>query len=311
MNAIYRVYGHLLATSFVFKTPLLQDHGTPDLSFSLVCSKPDHVNWGDVKPVTSRPGVLSLYCYADYDVFHFDEIADFYIYSEQIICHLIDATSEYQVEVMLLGVVFSYWLEKRGIRALHAAAVNVNDKALVFLSTNSGGKSSLAATLMRMGHQLLTDDILAVQQSTGRFIGHPSFPQMRMWPEIAQHFLQEYESLDLAHPAYNKRRVPVNRLGEFCCKAVDIGRIILPRREVKQDKDIRIERIRTVEAIMLLMAHSFAGNYADAGGLQAERFRCFGALVQVVPVYRMIYPSGLDVLANVCRQIVDSLDDIG
>jgi hypothetical protein len=305
MSALYRLYGQTLATDFNFKTPLLPGSGTPDLTFCCVDAPPEYQDWRRVEPVVDLPGSISLHCCGDYDVFHFVDLAEFYIFPDKIICCLLDANYDYQVEVILLGFALSYWLEKRGIPALHAAAVNISGEGVVFLSTNAGGKSSLAATLTQMGHSLLTDDILAIQQVGSRFIGHPGFPQARMWPEVATHFVGSYEHLELAHPAYEKRRVPVELLGEFCTEAVPLARVYLPQRQEDGAADVQVEAIPAAQAIMSLMGYSFAAGYAEAAGLQAQRFRFFGALVQAVPVYKLTYPSGYHLLPDVCRRIID------
>ena len=105
------------------------------------------------------------------------------------------------MEIRLLGPVFSFWLELQGIPVLHASAVLVEGQAVAFLSSNYGGKTSLAATLMQAGHPLLTDDFLPVERGDGLYLGRPGYPTMRMWPEEAEHFLGSYEDLGLVHPA--------------------------------------------------------------------------------------------------------------
>jgi hypothetical protein len=311
MSPLYRVYGQLLASDFPFKTQLLPGSGSPDLTFSLVFSAPDYQEWQHVEPAVNNQNLLFLHCCQAYHVFHFVDLADFYIFPDKIICHLLDRDYDYQVEVILLGLVFSYWLERRGIRALHAAAVNLDGEGVAFLSTNAGGKSSLAMTLTAMGHPLLTDDILPIEQIGNRFIGYPSFPQMRMWPEVALHFVGSYEELELAHPAYDKRRVPVGRLGDFSTEAVPLSHIVLPQRRETKERQITLQAVPPAQAMMDLMAYSFAANYVEAAGLHAERFHFFGALVQSVPVYKLIYPSGLHLLPDVCQQIVDVLHSGG
>ena len=292
MTTIYRVYGQSLASDFTFKTRLLPGSGNPDLTFSLVSSAPDYLTWREIEPVIHNE-YIHLYCGEAFDLFRFIDLADFDIFSEKIVCHLLDPEYNYQVEVLLLGLIFSYWLEKRGILALQASAVSLNGQAVAFLSTNAGGKSSLAATLVQMGYPLLSDDILPIQKNKGLFIAHPSFPQMRMWPEVAQHFLGSYEDLEFAHPAYKKRRVPAGQLGNFCNKAIRLGCVYLPERQESDDNRLRIEPVPYVQAIMNFTAYSFAAQYADAAGMQAERFQFSAKLAQAIPVYRLIYPTGL------------------
>jgi hypothetical protein len=136
MRKTYQIYGQLLATDFSFKTPLLLYDGPPDLNFFLVFSEPNYSEWRYKKPVARSQDRLFLYCCKEYDVFHFVEIVDFYVFPDKIICHLHDLNFDYQVEVLLLGLVLSYWLEKRGICVLHASAVRVKNKGIAFLSTN-------------------------------------------------------------------------------------------------------------------------------------------------------------------------------
>ena len=72
---------------------------------------------------------------------------------------------------------FSYWLERQGIPVLHASAVTVEGQAVAFLSSNDGGKTSLAATLMQAGYALLTDDLLPVERADEQFLGRPAIPR--------------------------------------------------------------------------------------------------------------------------------------
>ena len=63
----------------------------------------------------------------------------------------------------------------------------------------------LAAALVRAGHALLADDLLAVEPASTGFRAHPGYPQMRMWPEGAEYFVGGFEDLEMAHPSFAKR----------------------------------------------------------------------------------------------------------
>jgi hypothetical protein len=126
-----------------------------------------------------------------------------------------------------------------------------------------------------------------------------------MWPEVAQHFLGSYEDLELAHPAYNKRRVPISRLEDFCSTALPLACVYLPERRETSESRLWLEPAPLVQAILNFTAYSFAANYVDAVGLGAARFKFFATLAQAVPVYKLIYPSGLHLLRHVCGQIID------
>jgi hypothetical protein len=315
---VYRLYGLNLASDFPFANRLAGGTGEPDLVFRLV-KAPPITGWeGDAPAFASSPeldgveeSLIYVYRQDGYDVLRFTDVADYYLWPKGIVCHLLDPAYEHLVEIRLLGGTFSLWLELRGIPALHASAVVVGGRAAVFLATNSGGKSSLAASLMQAGYPLLTDDVLPLERRGETFLGRPGYPQMRMWPHQAQRFLGHYEDLDIVHPAYSKRRVTVgeNGLGTFCDDPRPLACFYLPERRdpAEWGTGIEITPISRGEALMVLVGQSFVPNTVQALGLQPQRLSLFAPLVSRVPMRRLIYPDGFDYLPRVRSAILDDL----
>ena len=67
-----------------------------------------------------------------------------------------------------------------GHEALHAAGVLVPDGAIALIAGTGGGKSTLAAELLRRGLPLLCDDVLALSRDSGRVLAHPAPPVMNL-----------------------------------------------------------------------------------------------------------------------------------
>jgi len=174
--------------------------------------------------------------------------------------------------------------------------VDVDGRAVVFLSGNSGGKTSLAAALMRAGGRLLSDDVLPLEERCGTLVGRPGYPQMRMWPAEATHFLGRCDGLARVHPAYSKRRVPVGAggFGAFCAESRPLSALYLPQRLDSADGKCDVSEVTPGEAVIELVRHSFSPHIVAAVGLQPERLSFFARLVQGVPVRRLLYPAGLD-----------------
>ncbi len=314
---VYSLYGLNLASDFPFANRLAEGTGEPDLIFRLV-DAPPITGWEGAAPAfASSPeldgveeSLIYVYRQDGYDVQRFTDVADYYLWPEGIVCHLLDPACKHLVEVRLLGPTFSLWLELRGIPALHASAVVVGERAAGFLATNSGGKSSLAASLVQAGNPLLTDDVLPLERCGETFLGRPGYPQMRMWPDQAQRFLGYYESLDIVHPAYSKRRVPVDGgLGTFHNKPIPLACLYLPERRdpVEWGTGIEIASIPRTEALMALVVQSFVPHTVEALGLQPQRLSCFAPLVSQIPVRRLVYPNGFGYLPSVRRAILDDL----
>ena len=315
---VYSLYGLKLASDFPFANQLVEGSGAPDLIFRLI-NAPPTVDWDERLPAAyasasrldSGQSLIYVYRQEGYHVLRFTEVADFYLWPQEIVCHLLDPTYAYVVEIYLLGLTFSLWLELQGIPTLHASAVVVERHVAAFLATNSGGKSSLAASLMQAGCPLLTDDILPIERCGETFRCRPGYPQMRMWPDQAQHFLGHYEDLAIVHPAYSKRRVPVgeNGLGTFYDASQSLGCFYIPERRDPADwgTQVEIAPISRGEALMSLVGQSFGARLVETLGLQPRRLSFFAPLVSRIPMRRLVYPNGFDHLPHVRRAILDDL----
>ena len=314
---VYSVYGIKLASDFPFTFHLSEDDGPPDLSFRCVAEPPIDPDWEEgATPVYAtsprrfeQASSFYLYRLAGCEIVRYTGRAHFYLWPDRIECHLLDPRFHFAVQIWLLGGLLAYWLEHRGIPALHASAVAIDDQVVAFLASNKGGKSSLVAGLMRLGHPLLTDDILPLEERDGGFVGLPSYPQMRMWPDEAQHFVGDFEGLQKVQPALSKRVVPVGPggFGRFCGAAPPIRCIYVPERLDDEAAGVTITGLSLKEAMVELVRHSFLPRVVAAAGLEAQRFHLFASLIRQVPVRRLRYPSGLEQLPRVAEAVLDDL----
>jgi hypothetical protein len=68
----------------------------------------------------------------------------------------------------------------RGFELLHASAVRTRHGLVALVARTGGGKSSLAAELLRRGATLFADDIVALDESGGEIVAHPGPPLMNL-----------------------------------------------------------------------------------------------------------------------------------
>lgn len=314
---IRRLYGINLASDFPFATHLGTAGGPPDLTFSVCLEAPVSTLWQQEPSVYQSPwrtddgeSVAFLYRAPGFEVLRFPGLLDFYLWPGRITCHLVDPRSQSLVELRLLGPVLAYWLERRGCASLHASAARLEDRAAAFLATHGGGKTGLAAALMRAGGELLTDDLLPVEECGDAFFGYPGYPQMRMWPDEAAWFLGGCDNLPLVHPELAKRRVPVgpDGFGSFCDRPLPLACLYLPERRQETRGPVEIHPVAPRDAMIELVRHSFSPFLVEAAGLQAGRFDRFARLVHQVPVRRLSYPSGFDRLSGVAQALLRDLE---
>ncbi len=200
----------------------------------------------------------------------------------------------------------AFWLEWQSVPALHTSAVAVNGQAVGFIASKQGGKSSLAMALVQQGCPLLTDDLLPIDIEDGAIRGRPGYPQMRMWPDHAKHFVEDAGALRRAHPYVEKRRIPVGTdgLGSFCDEARPLQALYLPERTKKTS--IQIQPIAPTDALQTVLRHSFLPRLTESTGWQTRRLRTLSQLVEQIPVRRLTYPSGIEHLHRVADAIFDA-----
>jgi hypothetical protein len=312
---LYRLFGFTMESDYPFANRLSEGSGIPDVAFSCTRRPPLSDDWTRSEPAYASQrktadgeSLISLYRLKECEIVHIARTANFFLTPEKIVAHLLDPSYEFLIEIHLLGEIFSIWLELHGIPAIHASSVVVDQGAIGFLSTNKGGKSALAATMMQIGYPLLTDDILPVEYHDMKFFGRPGYPQMRMWPDQAEYFLGGYECLGIVHPWYAKRRVHVGHdgFGTFCSENQPLRVLYVPQRN-DVEKEIKIEQLSPTDAFFELVRNSFSIRIIEALGLQAGRMDFFANLVMQVPMRRIVYPSGYDYLSQVRKALIEDI----
>lgn len=298
----HRLFGVTLGSEVPFANRLAEGGGPPaDLVFHY--GPP-----GTALPDEAR-GIyhgtnLQLFRTPDREVIRITDVADFHLWPGRIAAHPAGPKAAPLIEIHLLGTVFSYWLEQRGLVTLHASAVEIEGRAAVFASTHGGGKTGLAAALLQAGSPLLSDDLVPVEERAGTFAGQPGYPQMRMWPDEATHFLGHYEHLPAVHPELSKRRVPVGSggLGTFHGSPLPLACVYLLERQ-PEGEPLAISAISPRDALIELLRNSFTPRLVEAAGLQSARFDRLARFVLQVPVKRLRYPSGFDRLPGVAEAV--------
>jgi hypothetical protein len=90
--------------------------------------------------------------------------------------------------LFLLGTCFAVLLQQRGRVVLHASAVAVGDRAMLFCGASGMGKSTMAAMLSERGFPLLNDDVcnLSLAQD-GNYSVYPDGRMLKLWARSVDH----------------------------------------------------------------------------------------------------------------------------
>jgi hypothetical protein len=77
-----------------------------------------------------------------------------------------------------------YFSIARIYKFLHAGAVEIDSRSVLFMASSHGGKSTLTDYFLQKGHPLITDDKMATYEKDGLFYAVPSHPYHRPFRQV-------------------------------------------------------------------------------------------------------------------------------
>jgi hypothetical protein len=89
-------------------------------------------------------------------------------------------------EERLWGVPAALCFSRRGDLPLHASAIEVDGRALVFCGPGRFGKTTLATAFLRTGYRVLSEDLVCVRQTPGGPAVVPGPAMLRVRPDVAE-----------------------------------------------------------------------------------------------------------------------------
>ncbi|GGF67781.1 hypothetical protein [Alteromonas lipolytica] len=206
----------------------------------------------------------------------------------------------------------SLYLELKGHLCLHANTLVKNNQAHLFLAPSRTGKSTLTALLTTLGYQLTTDDMAALYQNPQtptQYQVYPSWAKVRLWPDSAQLLKAQLTTQPVqqkkVHQRFAKQEIsfaPQNSHTATPVKAMYyLNRVEQPNNQPTQD--VTITPIAPSAALIILMQNSMLGDAYRSLGIEKQRITALAQLLQNVPFYKVTYPSGLEQLPDIAKQI--------
>ncbi|MER8657052.1 serine kinase [Mesorhizobium sp. M0847] len=204
----------------------------------------------------------------------------------------------------LLGPVMALLLHQRGLLILHASAIAVGGKSAVFMGDKGAGKSTIASAMIRAGHRLLTDDVVALDL-TDRPMIVPGFPQLKLAADAAAAFpIRQAEIRPQVHAAIDKMQHRLH--AGFAADAVPATRIYILERSDKA----AITPLPGIGALPAIIKFSYVtrfGRPALVGDFATTHLRQCAALASQIGVCRLEVPTGLDRICEAVALIENDL----
>ncbi len=211
------------------------------------------------------------------------------------------------IAIFILGTVFGILLHQRQQIVLHASAVRVNGKAVLFCGASGAGKSTMAAALAQRGYPLVTDDVCAITLVDGTPMVHPDGRQLKLWA-------QAIDRLELAESRGERVR---NRLEKFYVEPVEAFSEPLPLgavyalRETRPPHASGIERPNVVDAALVLRRNAYRPLLVSRMEQKELYFRAATTIANVAGIFHLTRPLDFAAVPKVVAWLERHWLDIG
>jgi hypothetical protein len=206
------------------------------------------------------------------------------------------------VQADLLGRVPALAVAARGALPLHASAVTVRGRGLVFLGGKHFGKSTLAAALAAAGARLVGDDMAVIDPAPPP-PHHPGVPHIRRWSQAAGHLRArgiggtriEGQKLTLAD--LPSRRVETGRTPLAALYLLD------PSDAAADSAPARRVPLAPRDAVLAMLMHAKLGPLLHGAPAAAHLARA-AAVAAGVPAYTLRIARGFERLPDAVARIL-------
>ncbi len=229
-----------------------------------------HIRLGDV-PAAGIPGAIELEegCQATADDFWLS-VADTARYrvraGKEIIVDRQPGADDASVRLFLLGSSLGALLMQRGLLVLHGNAIRIGDACLVCVGDSGAGKSTLAAAFALQGHEVLADDVVAVD-AEGRAL--PGLPRVKLWQDAADQLAISTAGLTRIRPDVEKFEWPL--ADRFCREPLPIRWIciIAPT----EGAEATVEAVEGLDRLPILRDNSYRLHFLAGMSRLQQHFR--------------------------------------
>lgn len=280
----YRAHGLLVASDIALpELPLAGAAGHPDLSIALD---------GQLALPADSPPDEAFVPWADGFLMRVPGAAHFHVrHGKEIRIRPMADADPGLLRLYLIGSALGMALHQRGLLVMHAAAVLQEGAVTLFVGDSGAGKSTLASKFAQAGHDVLADDVVAIQSDAqGVPYAWPGSTSFKLWTESLPGLGLEVATL--VQVANRTEKYYVENAQPAADAPHRLGRILVLEPAPATDNHV-LQALPLLAATAAISANSYRPEYIGLLGRQASHLAQCVQVASAVPILGLRYPWDL------------------
>src|SRR5262249_48682503 len=227
---------------------------------------------------------------------HVPDIARFLMVGgREILFQCESGVSEEDAAAFLLGSAFGILLIQRGNMVMHASAVAVAGRAVLFCGPSGIGKSTVAAALVRRGFPFVSDDVCHITFDPN---GHPTVQPdgraLKLWADSIDAL-----GLEKGNVVRNRlQKYYVEPPGELIETALPVTALYIMR-EARPPLAPGISKPNVAEVALLMRRNAFRPGLGAKLGLNEVHFFTTSKIQECSEVFLLARPTALEMTTEI------------
>ncbi|MCB0390642.1 MAG: hypothetical protein KDD58_05105 [Bdellovibrionales bacterium] len=181
---------------------------------------------------------------------------------------------------------------------LHCGAVEIDQKAYLFIGDQGVGKSTLSLQLLNLRQKVLGDDAFRVSKSEFKYSLFSGTGTLRVNKDLPQHLI---ENFTISNSYFNKLIINLDTFSQN--KAIEIASLFF----IKNYQEFKISKACKIEVFPYLLANSFRLDTQNQQLLKLE-LKALNDLLSHLPCYFLYWPQDFSKLKQNTERFLDYIN---
>lgn len=225
-------------------------------------------------------------------------------------CNLIVEPGSHNIDPQLLNLyilseALGLILYQKGFFLLHASAVKIGERVVIFAGSPGAGKSTTATAFAKYGYTVLADDMVAMKlDKTGQVMVYPGFPQIKIWPSTAKGLGYNLSALPTLFSGSRKR--VIRQRENFPVEPFPLANIFL----LEAGEKLNITPMEGTDAFFNLIRFFPLPSNILQGDTRKKHLQQCIQILKRVDIYKLENPKNFQTISKLIDWIKNKLDDV-